>query len=81
MAMQMTTKKPKKEKVTAPAEMLSLAQAAPRLGLKISTMRSWVLLRKISYIKLSPRCIRISAVELEKLIAARTIPAKEASHG
>jgi excisionase family DNA binding protein len=63
------------------AELLSLAQAAPRLGLRVSTLRSWVLLRKIPYIKLSARCIRISSAELEKLIAARTVPAREASHG
>jgi hypothetical protein len=76
MAIQMTTKRPKKEKVTAPAELLSLAEVAPKLGLRVSTLRSWVLLRKIPYIKLSARCIRISSAELEKLIAARTIPAR-----
>jgi excisionase family DNA binding protein len=80
--MQMTTKRPKKDDVTAPAEMLTLGEAAWRLGLKVSTLRAWVLLRKIPYIKLSSRCIRISRLELEELVRTRTIPARtEAGRG
>ena len=80
MAIQMTTKRPKKEKVTAPAELLSLGEVAPKLGLRVSTLRSWVLLRKIPYIKLSARCIRVSRLEVEKLILDRTVNCREASH-
>ena len=80
MAIQMTTKRPKKEKVTAPAELLSLAEVAPKLGLRVSTLRAWVLLRKIPYIKLSARCIRVSRLEVEKLILDRTVNCREASH-
>jgi hypothetical protein len=80
MAIQMTTKRPKKKKVTAPPELLSLAEVAPKLGLRVSTLRAWVLLRKIPYIKLSARCIRVSRLEVEKLILDRTVNCREASH-
>jgi excisionase family DNA binding protein len=80
MPNQMPTRMPKKEKVTAPGEMLSVAEVAPKLGLRVSTVRAWLLLRKIPFVKLSARCVRIPRLEVEKLIRDRSIPAREASH-
>jgi excisionase family DNA binding protein len=79
--MQMTTKRPKKEKVTAPAEMLTVAEVAPKLGLRVSTVRAMLLRRKIPFVKLSARCVRIPRLEVEKLIRDHTIPSRAASNG
>ena len=62
--------------MTTTATLLTIPQAAERLALKASTLRAWVFFRKIECVRLSPRAVRISAREVERLIAAGTIPAK-----
>lgn len=56
--------------------MLSLAQCAERTGMKVSTWRAWVLLRKVPYHKIG-RSVRILEDDLNRLIAASRIPARE----
>jgi excisionase family DNA binding protein len=55
--------------------MLTVEQAARELGLKESTIRAWLLRRKISFVKLG-RCVRISREEVNRLIKENTIPAR-----
>lgn len=62
--------------MTTTATLLAIPQAAERLALKASTLRAWVFFRKIECVRLSPRAVRISAREVERLIAEGTIPAK-----
>jgi excisionase family DNA binding protein len=62
--------------MTTTETLLTIPQAAERLGLKASTLRAWVFFRKIECVRLSPRAVRISAREVERLIAEGTIPAK-----
>jgi excisionase family DNA binding protein len=54
--------------------MLTVHQAAQELGIKESTVRAWLMRRKISCVRLSPRCVRISSEEVSRLIRENTIP-------
>lgn len=56
--------------------LLTVAQAAQELGLKESTIRRWVLCRRIRCVKLG-RCVRIPREEVERLIRENTIPARD----
>ena len=57
--------------------MHSVQKAAERLGLKPSTLRAWILHRKISYVKIG-RAVRIREQEIERIIRENTIPARAA---
>jgi excisionase family DNA binding protein len=59
-----------------PSKLLSLAQAAEELGLTINTLRAWVYLRKIAYVKVG-RSVRISEATIQTIIERGTIPALE----
>ena len=54
-------------------ELLSVEQAAKALGLRPSTIRSWVLQRKIEYLKIGSR-VFISQSVLRDLLAASVVP-------
>ena len=56
--------------------MLTVRQAAERLGLRESTCRAWIAQRRIGIVRLG-RAVRIPAEEVERLIANGTIPARE----
>jgi excisionase family DNA binding protein len=56
--------------------MLTVEQAAQELGVKESTLRAWLLRRKIGRAKLSARCIRIPRGEVGRLIKENTVPAR-----
>ena len=55
-------------------ELLTVEEAAVRLGLAQVTIRSWILRRRIGFVKLG-RSIRIPADELSRLVSAGFIPA------
>ena len=57
--------------------MHNVQKAAERLGLKPSTLRAWILHRKISYVKIG-RAVRIREQEIERIIRENTIPARAA---
>jgi excisionase family DNA binding protein len=56
--------------------MLSVEEAAQELGLKESTIRAWILRRRITYVKLN-RAVRIPRAEVERLIREGTIPSRQ----
>jgi len=56
--------------------MLTVEEAAKELGLKPSTIRAWILRRRITYVKLN-RAVRIPRAEVERIIREGTIPARE----
>jgi excisionase family DNA binding protein len=60
--------------------MLTVHQAAERLGLRDSTLRAWIAQRRIAIIRLG-RAIRIPAEELERLIREGTVPARRPRDG
>jgi excisionase family DNA binding protein len=58
-------------------KLLRVSEAAERLGLQISTIRAWVLHRRISVVRVGRRAIRIPSSAVHKIIEAGAIPAKE----
>jgi len=49
-------------------ELLTLPEASALLRLQLSTLRAWILHRKITYVKLGGR-VFLQKTDLEKLIA------------
>ena len=52
------------------AKLLTVKEAAQRLGLRESTIRKRILLRQIAYVKPGARAVRIPIEELERIIAS-----------
>jgi excisionase family DNA binding protein len=57
--------------------MLTVEQAAEELGIKESTVRAWLLRRKLECVRLSTRCVRIPASEISRLIDEHRVPRRE----
>ena len=51
-------------------KLITIREAANRLGLKESTIRKYILKRQIAYVKPSVRAVRIPIEELERILAA-----------
>lgn len=67
----------------AESELLTLPETASLLRLKVSTLRAWILRRKLPYCKVG-RLVRIRRADVEALIAGSLVPAcderREVSH-
>ncbi|MCW5787045.1 MAG: excisionase family DNA-binding protein [Nitrospira sp.] len=55
-------------------QLITIREAANRLGLKESTIRKAILKRQIAYVKPSVRAVRIPIEELERILAAGLRP-------
>lgn len=55
--------------------LLTLPEASSLLRLKTSTLRAWLLRRKIPYVKVG-RLVRLRRADVEALIAASLVPAR-----
>ncbi len=63
-------------------ELLTVPETAALFKVKVSTIRAWVLNRQIPYVKVFGKCVRFRRADIEKLIAARIVPAQpEAARG
>ena len=60
--------------------MLTVRQAAERLGLRESTLRAWIAQRRISVVRLG-RAVRILPEEVDRLISEGTMPARRSTDG
>jgi excisionase family DNA binding protein len=58
------------------SQLLTVKQAADALGLKISTVRAWLLRRKLPRVNCG-RAVRIPAEAIAEFIEQNTIPARE----
>ena len=56
-------------------KLITIREAANRLGLKESTIRKYILKRQIAYVKPSVCAVRIPIEELERILAAGLRPA------
>jgi excisionase family DNA binding protein len=54
--------------------LLTLGEASAMLRLEVSTLRAWVLRRKIPYCKVG-RLVRIRRADVDALIVASVVPA------
>ena len=55
-------------------KLITIREAADRLGLKESTIRKYILKRQIAYVKPSVRAVRIPIEELERILSAGLRP-------
>jgi len=62
-------------------KLITIREAANRLGLKESTIRKYILKRQIAYVKPSIRAVRIPIEELERILAAGLRPAIPQAEG
>jgi len=58
-------------------KLLTVSEAARLLGIKTSTLYSWVSgsKKKINYVKLSARLLRFRESDLAEFVSARSVPA------
>jgi len=59
------------------AVLLSVPEVAERLAIKESTVRAWLLLRRLEYVRVGKRSVRIPLSEVTRIIAEGTVPARE----
>ena len=57
-------------------QLLTVKQAADALGLKVATIRAWLLRRKLPRVNCG-RAVRIPAEAVAEFIERNTIPARE----
>ena len=62
-------------------KLITIREAAERLGLKESTIRKYILKRQIAYVKPSVRAVRIPIEELERILSAGLSPAIRQAEG
>jgi excisionase family DNA binding protein len=55
---------------------LTVREAAAALNISMHTVRSWIAMRRIGYVRLG-RAIRIPVTECERIIDEGTVPAAE----
>ena len=59
------------------SELVTIKEAALMLRLEVSTIRAWVLHRRIPFVKLGGKRVFFRRQDLEALVAASLVPAKE----
>jgi excisionase family DNA binding protein len=62
-------------------DLLTVEQAASRLGLKVPTIRAWMLHRKLAYVRVGQRATRIPSSEIDRIIERGFIPATSSAAG
>ncbi len=58
-------------------ELLSVDEAAALLNIRVSTVRAWILRRRIPFVKLGRRVL-LRKADLDRLITESVVPAKAA---
>ncbi len=57
--------------------LLSVPEVAERLAIKESTVRAWILRRRLEYVRVGKRSIRVPLSEVQRVIAEGTVPSRE----
>ena len=60
--------------------LMSVDRWAEKMGIKPSTARAWLLRRKIAYVKVGKRAVRIPLSEAERIFREGYVPAREQRH-
>jgi excisionase family DNA binding protein len=58
--------------------LLRVQEVADRLGLRVATIRAWILHRRIPAVRVGRRAIRIQLSAVERVIQQGRIPEREA---
>lgn len=61
-------------------ELLRVEEFARGLNIKPATVRAWLLRRRISFVRVSSRAIRIPASEVDRILSEGMIPARKDHH-
>jgi excisionase family DNA binding protein len=61
---------------TETSQLLTVSEVAARLAVKESTVRAWLLSRRLSRVRVGRRAVRVPVKEVERIIAEGTIPAR-----
>lgn len=64
------------DKTATEQELLTAAEVAARLAMKESTIRAWLLARRLAQVRVGRRAIRIPASEIKRIIAEGTVPVR-----
>jgi excisionase family DNA binding protein len=65
------------ERKTLQQQLLRVEEAAELLAVRPSTVRAWLLHRRIGKVRVGRRAVRILAAEVERVITEGLIPARE----
>ncbi|HZR66596.1 MAG TPA: helix-turn-helix domain-containing protein [Terriglobales bacterium] len=71
MNLKQTTKQ-----VQQDTELLTVPETAALFKVQVSTIRAWVLHKRIPYVKVFGKLVRFRRADIESLLAARVVPAK-----
>ena len=58
-------------------DLLRVNEAAVLLNIKPATMRAWIQRRKISFVRLSARAVRLRRADVEKIISQGLVGARQ----
>jgi len=61
-------------------KLLTVPEAADRLRLQPSTVRKWIFERRLAFVRIGRRSIRIRAEDVEKIIHENYTPALKGAH-
>jgi excisionase family DNA binding protein len=61
-------------------KLLTVNEAADRLCLRPSTIRKWLFERRLAYVRVGRRAVRIRESDLEKLTSENYTPALKSVH-
>lgn len=57
-------------------QLLTTAQVAERLAMKESTIRAWLLARRLSHVRVGRRAVRVPLTEVNRIIAEGSVPSR-----
>lgn len=63
------------------SELLTPVEAAGALNVKLSTIRAWILNKRIPYVKVGGKLVRFRRADIDRFIAASVVPAKAVARG
>jgi excisionase family DNA binding protein len=63
------------ENIPAPDRMLTVPEAAARLGLSVATIRAWISRRRLAHVHLG-RAVRVPESQIAKIISDGFVPAR-----
>jgi excisionase family DNA binding protein len=57
------------------SRLRTLPETAERLGVSVKCLRGWIYQRRIPYVKVGRRAVRVSEETIDQIIARGTVPA------
>lgn len=57
--------------------LLTVSEVAARLNLRESTIRAWLLRRRICWVRVGRRAVRVPLSEIDRIIAQGTVPRRD----